>query len=228
MKTTTTEFIRLISQAIDHMQSRSYARAIANLRGVLSGIKVATSTSEEQRHADQDCKMSDLPLELISLRDSFDANQTLYADQNAFSFYDGAIGIFATEANPAWQLQMSVIVLYNIGLAFHLKALQDATKSQDRFLPQALRCYRMAMSLLQKRESCRNNLLRMALYNNMGHIHLLSLDEKSAHLCVESLRRLLAVEMATNQTKSAEYAHFRINILVLEGGGHNRVSASAA
>jgi hypothetical protein len=237
----TASFSQPISQAIDHMQSRAYDRAISSFREVLSDVKAAihSTTSEEpgSGHTHQDCHMSDITLELASLRDSFDANQTLYADQNAFSLYDRAIGILATEkqasmqcskSNLIRQLQVSAVILYNIGLSFHLKALQNATKSQDRLLPKALRFYRVAVSLLQKSETCRNNFLRMALYNNMGHIHFLSLDRQSACRCMASLRQTLSAEMASNQTKSAEYAHFRINLIVLEGGGHSMLSASAA
>jgi hypothetical protein len=154
MNATVASLRTLLSQAIDAMKSRSYGCAIARLRVAFDAIRFMSDAADDKEHTN-DGQISDQPpsFKLSSLFHSFDANQRLLSDYNAYVLYDHAIGISAAEPNitefesralssDANLARISTIVLYNIGLYHHLKGLQNSTGTQDRTLKKALDFYR--------------------------------------------------------------------------------------
>jgi hypothetical protein len=237
MNATDASLRTLLSQAIDAMQSRSYGCAIARLRVAFDAIRFKEHTRTN------DGQISDQPpsFEFSSLFYSFDANQRLLSDYNAYALYDQAIGISAAEPNitefesrafssDADLARFSTIVLYNIGLCHHLKGLQNSTGTQDRTLKKALRFYRIALETLDSCVSCRraiDNFLRLALVNNLGHIHSMALDNDATLQCFGYLRRVLAAQVESNEVERDCYCVFRINILLSQGGHYNVLAAAA-
>jgi hypothetical protein len=241
MNVPATSFRTLLSQAIDAMKYRSYGCAMARLRGAFDAIRIMNDADDEKEHAN-DGQISDQPpsFELSSLFYSFDANQRLLSDYNGYTLYDQAIGISAAEPNnTAFEsralssdsnlARISAIVLYNIGLAHHLKGLQNSTGIHDRTLNKALGCYRMALKALDSCVSCRkasDNFLCLALVNNLGHIHSMVLNNEATLQCLDYLRRVLAAQTASNEIERDCNCVFHINILLSQG--HYNLSAAAA
>jgi hypothetical protein len=244
MNATVASLRTLLSQAIDAMKSQSYGCAITRLRVAFDAIRFMSVADDEKEDIHtNDGQISDQPpsFEFSSLFYSFDANQRLLSDYNAYALYDQAIGISAAEPNStefesralssdANLARLSTIILYNIGLCHQLKGLRNSTGAQDRNLKKALRFYRIALETLDSCVSCRraiDNFLRLALVNNLGHIHSMALDNDATLQCFGYLRRVLAAQVESNEVERDCYCVFRINILLSQGGHYNVLAAAA-
>ncbi len=110
---------------------------------------------------------------------------------NSFQFYDRPFVLTSSSVNEkVHDSAMTAILLYNMALTYHMKALRTcATKELYR----ALKLYRMSFDVLQDNSniSCDMvDLLLLALINNMGFIHSEFYDwdkMKNSHEVLHSL-----------------------------------------
>lgn len=101
-----------------------------------------------------------------------ETNYVSTSPDNSFKFYNKAFVPTSFSANEeAHDSVMTSILLYNMALTYHIKAVQTgATKA----LYSALKLYRMSFDVVQGNSdfSCdMRDLLLLALINNMGFIH---------------------------------------------------------
>ena len=103
------------------------------------------------------------------------------------------------------------MILYNMGLAYHLRATKPS-------LAKALQMYTYALSALQHwakhhvvHPGC--HLLRLAILNNMAHANALLNKHKQAKHCLHCLKDIVAY--AKGNTTKQEYAFFSANVLAL-------------
>jgi tetratricopeptide (TPR) repeat protein len=120
-----------------------------------------------------------------------ETNYLSTSPDNAFQFYNRAFALTSSSIKEeVHDSVMAAILLYNMALAYHSKAMRTcATKELYR----ALKLYRMSFDVLQDNSkiSCDMvNLLLLALINNMGfiHSHIYDWDEmKNSYEVLHSL-----------------------------------------
>jgi hypothetical protein len=120
-----------------------------------------------------------------------ETNYLSTSPDNSFQFYNRAFALTSSSVNgEVDDILMAAILLYNMALAYHSKAMQTcATKELYR----ALKLYRMSFDVLQDNSniSCDMvDLLLLALISNMGYIHshIYDWDEmKNSHEVLHSL-----------------------------------------
>jgi tetratricopeptide (TPR) repeat protein len=84
--------------------------------------------------------------------------------------------------------RLSYVVLYNLALAYHLKATEEPVQRLQIFnLQKALRLYEHAHHVLMNQDHDMSLLHTMAITNNLGHIHHVLGDEDRAGLCFQHL-----------------------------------------
>lgn len=107
-----------------------------------------------------------------------------------FALYDKAFKIpqsFEPSANELPDYRAAAIVLYNIGLCYHMIGLRS--EGQKRHLRLALKQYQCAETLLASDNLRPCDLhLAMAMRNNIGHIHSHFFETEQAHECLERLK----------------------------------------
>jgi len=237
MTATAMEIRKLVLQATRAMQSRDYSDAIGKLRSAVRSV-VPDFHSVLADHSESE-SVELLEIKFVPLRETFDSNQSFYAHYNGYYVYANAISFPVTEMDETKSLSdsdltlISAILLFDLGLAFHLRGLQVATKCQEHYLNNSLRIYDMALAVLENCESVPRtidvptNFLRMALYNNMGHIYLILLNEENELWCIHRLEMIISIDEACDELLLEEISQFQLNVLVQEDKNHH-VCAPAA
>lgn len=115
---------------------------------------------------------------------------------NAFDIYSVAF-LYTDLDNHAdsFYYEVSIIILYNMALAHHLAGLSATTSNSKRHLQEALRYYKMSLTVFQSRKSTfvdDSYSLILGLLNNMGHIFCHSFQIKEAQTCSHHIDLLLA------------------------------------
>jgi len=227
----------LVLEATRAMQSRDYSNAIGKLRSAVRSV-VPDFHSILADHSERE-NDGLLGIKFVPLRETFDSNQTFYAHYNGYYIYANAIDFPVTEMNETESLSdsdltlISAVLLFDLGLAFHLRGLQVATKSQEDNLNNALRIYDMALAVLENCESVPRTIdvptafLRMALYNNMGHIYLIFSNEEDKLWCIHRLEMIISVDEASDDVMLEEIGQFQLNVLVQEDKNHHMCAPAA-
>jgi len=205
---------------IDQMKQRNYSRAISIFRKGLRAIQNAsrhamTCTTEMKK----DTRIS-LDNSMNVLQDSigFQVDQlgnsqhdvrpiqstaileenAIIGNDSAFLLFDRALMISAEYMNFIEQSTLvqdlaSAVLIYNMGLAYHLEGLRTGISQQ---LQQAIRFYNMSYCLLlcddNDDDEAENDddfaaLPKMALVNNTGHIHACFCSYYETSICSQDL-----------------------------------------
>jgi hypothetical protein len=102
---------------------------------------------------------------------------------------------------------LTSVVLYNMALVNHCRAIELGISS---LLSNSLSLYKMAASILER--SCdvdaSNELVLLALYNNMAQIHAYQWSSPEVRVCVDNIRVLLSTVSAEKSFISQEAFHF--------------------
>jgi hypothetical protein len=160
-------------------------------------------------------------------------NTSSYQDHHAFSLFDRALVIddaeLAAASSNAGRDCSAAAVLFNTGLAFHLQGRQDIRSQQTNF-KNALCIYKMAFEILERcsksEEDEVNQLVYLAVMNNMGHIYSHFCEGREAQHCLQLFRALLETMKSSGiDILSDEYLPFSMNFLILDG---QEVAAAAA
>jgi hypothetical protein len=162
---------------------KSFRRALACFYKLLETRKDCTAEKMCQRTELMDTfeSMQVTDVESVSIVESVSADhphssaETDYlstSPDNSFPFYNRYFVLTSSSVNEkVHDSVMTAILLYNMALTYHKKALRSSTTKE---LYRALKLYRMSFDVLQDSNiSCDMgvDLLLLALINNMGFIH---------------------------------------------------------
>jgi hypothetical protein len=99
------------------------------------------------------------------------------------------------------------VVLYNMALVNHCRAIELGISS---LLSNSLSLYKMAASVLERSSDvdASNELVLLALYNNMAQIHAYQWSSPEVRVCVDNIRILLSTVSAEKSFVSQEDFRF--------------------
>jgi hypothetical protein len=218
----------LNKRAVALMREGFFMDAYTVLHEALEALKNKVSESEPTQDLDSSLEGSLLP---VGVRYGAGA-ETI--EKNAFSFYPQAFDFSGSDseltATSLNDVRMAAVCLYNFGLCFHVQGL--GRPSSRQYFAKALQMYATALSLLEATSGHTDNrdqLLKLALYNNVGHIH--SCEHKAVEIqdCLEHLRSIL--ESSTERSSQPalqgcdlastlhglKYLDFHLNVVILYG-----------
>jgi hypothetical protein len=111
-------------------------------------------------------------------------------------------------------------ILYNMGLALHIKGMEHKKHAQSLHL--AVKFYKLSLGVLEN--ACDNGrpnevvLLLLAIFNNMGHIRSHFADIKEALHCVQWLRSLVTAKSPLLLPHLRdEHSFFTLSVLIPPG-----------
>jgi hypothetical protein len=170
-----------------------------------------------------------VPLDL-----SLSSPSSSYQDHHALSLFDRALIIddakSAAASSVAGRDCTTAVILFNTGLALHLKGIRDISSRQTSF-KKALQLYTMAFGIQEDSDSdsdCIDEvslLVYLAAMNNMGHIYSYFCEGRAAQHCLQFLYSMLETAKSSGiDVLSDEYLPFSMNALILLG----REDAAAA
>jgi len=221
-------------QAVGLLREGQYNEASALFRAALNQL-LSHIVEGKQGLSSQGSHEGIVKFRSVAIRESTgSSSKALHYD--AFSLYDRAFlldeGMVAEGSSLASLEQedrniTSAILLYNLGLAYHLMGIGGTLSSHDHNLRKALKLYKM---MLDVADHCHNDddckIFYLAAWNNMGHIYSQFCEEGQVQSCLDWLRSVLAVASDNDETWNEDYFHFTMNILLLHG--HSTVVAAAA
>ena len=192
---------------------------IKSLRGgrIIDAVLSFRHAAECLKASHRNHSQSDFNPEVVEMNDSPLVNVPLFLDtapislaspHNAFDVYTSAFLQPAVGDTASFHSEVSIIIFYNLGLAHHLAATSGSTDSA-KHLHQALRCYKIALTVFQSKGSLHFDdwySLLLGLLNNMGHIYCHSWQVKEAKTCGEHIDALLSAPDA--ETLSEEDGAF--------------------
>jgi hypothetical protein len=149
---------------------------------------------------------------------------SIYQEQDAFSIFDRAFlfdsSVLATVyTSEEGQNYTTTVLLYNIGLAYQLLGMQDF-RSQQRNFKKAMKVYRMAAAIA-------NDLVFLAVSNNMGHIYSHFCETLESQRCLDCLQAgLNAIQDSKVEILVDEFSVFQMNVMIMHG--QKTVAAAAA
>jgi len=199
---------------IDQMKQRNYSRATSMFRKGIVAIQNAsrramafTTEMKNDTRVSLDDSMNGLEVSHGFQVDQFGAPQTfvrsiqstsilgensINGNGNPFLLFDRALMISAEYMNLLEQSTLiqdiaSAVLVYNMGLAYHLEGLQTGTSQK---LLQAVRFYNISYCLLicdDEEGDGMAALPRMALVNNTGHLNAYLCSYYEASICSQDL-----------------------------------------
>ena len=169
----------------------AHETCIKLLLQALDGLRhVASVDNMVTKEASCDACFSAVPM------DEAESSKLMAASpSNSFTLYPRA---FTIQCNGGMDqrssFELSVTLLFNIGLSYHLRGMRHPTACQ-RDLKEALRYYKLGLTLVRQNVSeCSGSnifyLLSLALLNNAGHLFS-HFGQRQANICRERMENLL-------------------------------------
>jgi hypothetical protein len=225
------DIITLNANAVDLMRRGSLQQAVSVFRVAINELLQSVSDDDQEQDMDLTDKETRtfLPVRSVPLGTTL---SLLLQDQNTFSIFDRPLLIDTTHLTTADSFadqnslnSLTVIILFNMGLASQLLGMQDLCSQQASF-KKAMRLYQLASTTLKKSGDEGNCLVCLALSNNMGHIHSHFCEGIETQGCLDCLRAgLHALHSSSWDILEDEcLLPFHLNILVL----HGQAAAAAA
>jgi hypothetical protein len=108
---------------------------------------------------------------------------------------------------------LTSVILYNMALVNHCRAIELGI---SRLLSIALNLYKMAASILVSSSDidAHNELVLLALYNNMAHIHAFQWSSKEVRECIDNIRIILSTLSAESFIDQADFHFFSVNTML--------------
>jgi hypothetical protein len=108
---------------------------------------------------------------------------------------------------------VSSVVLYNMALVNHCRAIELGSSS---LLSISLNLYKMAASVLESTRGVdeSNELVLLALYNNMAHIHAYQWSSQEVRLCIDKIRMLLSTVSTESFVDQEDFHFFSVNTML--------------
>lgn len=181
---------------VSFLQLGRYEMSISLLHKTLEQLYEEVIDSEDHTRSTSQVTLHDLSFKAIPLDEDDSAVLLAASPSNMFTVYPVAFTIKcnrATERNTS--LGLYIALLFNKGLAHHLRGLRHPTACQ-RDLHEAIRYYRLGLELVRQNVSLSTMsnafyLVCLALLNNAGHIFCHFLRSSVARSCLDSIETLL-------------------------------------
>jgi hypothetical protein len=103
------------------------------------------------------------------------------------------------------------VVLYNMALVNHCRAIELGISS---LLSIALNLYKIAATVLERDVDVSNELVLLALYNNMAQIHACQWSSQEVRVCIDKIRMLLSTVSAESFIEQEDFHFFSVNTLL--------------
>jgi hypothetical protein len=103
------------------------------------------------------------------------------------------------------------VVLFNMALVNHCRAIELGISS---LLSIALNLYKIAATVLERDVDASNELVLLALYNNMAQIHACQWSSQEVRECIDNIRILLSTVSADSFINQEDYHFFSVNTLL--------------
>ena len=181
----------LTKEGIRNLREGRIIDAVLSLRHAAECLK---ASHRNQSDCQEVVEMNDSPLVHAPLL--LDTTPiSVVSPHNAFDVYTSAfLQPTAVGDIASFHSEVSIIIFYNLGLAHHLAATSGAVDS-SKHLQQALRCYKIALTVFQSRGRLHFDdwySLLLGLLNNMGHVYCHGFQVKEAQTCSEHIDALLS------------------------------------
>jgi hypothetical protein len=124
--------------------------------------------------------------------------------------YSRALGI----ANAVEDKELlTSVLLYNMALVNHCRAIELGISS---LLSISLNLYKMAASVLERSSDidASNELVLLAIYNNMAHIHAYQWSSQEVRECIDNIRMLLSTVSAESFIDQEDFHFFSANTML--------------
>ena len=198
--------------AIKSLSCGDYKNAVTAFRSTLQNLL------DQVGSVDESLEGADILFEPVSCEP---VNSSSILDCNSFLFYNKVFLIHEAEdrlSSARQQNQVSVAILYNMGLAFHLLATKS-TVNQHSNLTKALKLYEMALEANTKNDASEiENTFFLAIFNNMGNIYSHFMDEGRIQYCLEGMAYYLHCFCGPSEVVLDEcLSHFQMNVALLYG-----------
>ena len=225
------DIIEVNSNAVNLMRQGSFHKAIPFFLSALRELHRITGVQKQNMNMDpidNDSKQSRTfvrEVRSLALGDTLAyLKPSIYQDQDAFSVFDRAflidrIDLASIYYSSEGQKFTTTVLLYNMGLAYQLLGMQDLP-SRKRNLKKAMKVYRMAAAIA-------NDLVALAVSNNMGHIYSYFCETKESQRCLDYLQAGLTEIQQDSKAEILveELCAFHMNVLIMHG---QKVAAAAA
>jgi hypothetical protein len=108
---------------------------------------------------------------------------------------------------------LTSVVLYNMALVNHCRAIELGISS---LLSISLNLYKMAASVLERSSDidASNELVILAIYNNMAQIHACQWSSQEARECIGNVRMLLSTISAESFIDQEDFLFFSANTML--------------
>jgi hypothetical protein len=134
-------------------------------------------------------------------------------DQAIVALYDRAF--FIANDENADKESLSSVLLYNMALVNHLSGIE---KGDQTYLTTAFKLYQMSLEIAIQNDIFPSDadVLIMALYNNMAHIHSHQFSIAEARSAMDEMNLVLEDEHTSSLINEDDYALFCLNVMVFE------------
>jgi tetratricopeptide (TPR) repeat protein len=236
LRTTSTmqamDIISVNNNAVDLLRQGSFRKAIPVFLSALRELHSIVGVQKQDTNMDLDDDGSNLSstsvreVRSVPLGDALSyLKPSIYQDQDAFSIFDRAFLIDSSDltssiySSEEGQSLTAPVLLYNMGLAYQLLGMEDL-RSQHSNLKKAMKAYRMAAAI------AKNDLVSLAVSNNMGHIYSQFCDTQESQRCLDCLQAgLHVIQDSEVEIHEDEFSAFQMNVLIMHG---QKTVASAA
>jgi hypothetical protein len=108
---------------------------------------------------------------------------------------------------------LTSVLLYNMALVNHCRAIELGISS---LLSTSLNLYKMAASVLERSSDidASNELVLLAIYNNMAQIHACQWSSQEARECIDNVRMLLSTVSAESFIDQEDFLFFSANAML--------------
>jgi hypothetical protein len=216
--------------AVDRMGNGLYTEAIVVLQSALQTLLSRSPDEPDAAMVEESDKTPAETVEVVPSDCSAPSAVRSSFENNTFVIYDKPFRVLGSDnsiiTSGRKHNQVSLTVIYNLALSFHLMAVKSAT-NQSKNLRTALNLYGMAFAVGQKSyESEIDRFLSMAILNNMGSIYSHFFNVEEMQHCLENLRFCLDSSNEYDEQIFDNDVPFHLNVTLLYG--QNIVASPAA
>lgn len=185
----------LNNDGVDRLCRGRFDEAITCFRLALKTAKKSYQTTEYTHHDLQDTLEDDFVLGRYPVMDSVSQSTSAEYGNNMFDIYRCGFYLPKTDDALVRLPALTSVVLYNIGLSYHLASVTDHCKTPGSALKEGLGYYKLALATLKSQPKEKSTAAFFVLFlgclTNMGHIFCHFWNRNEAHVCRVTLDRML-------------------------------------
>jgi tetratricopeptide (TPR) repeat protein len=229
----TMDIIATNNNGVNLMRQGSFRKAIPFFLSAVRELHRITGEQKENMNMDTiDDRTFVREARSVPLGDTLSyLKPSIYRDQGTFSVFDRAFLIDSSDlaylsSSEEGQHCATTVLFYNMGLAYQLLGMEDIS-SQRKNLRKAMKVYQMAAAILEKSGDEANDLICLAVSNNMGHIFSHFCETQDSQRCLDCLLAVLNnIQDSKVKIRVDEFRAFQTNIMMMHG--QSALAAAAA